>query len=50
MNNIVSYDELVRAIRNILPQAEFTEDESGELLIKCGVVEDDGTVSECKRN
>jgi hypothetical protein len=35
--------------RSPLPQAEFTEDESGELLIKCGIVEDDGTVSECKK-
>lgn len=45
---MVSYGELVEAIRKIMPDARIEESEGGEIIIYSGVGEEDGEVSEYK--
>jgi hypothetical protein len=40
----VSYSELVDAIRKVLPEAQFTEDNDGQIVIYAGVIEEEGEV------
>lgn len=44
----ISYNELVEAIRKVLPQAQFEEDNNGQLIIYTGKIEEDGEVMEYK--
>jgi len=41
---MISYDKLVEAIRKVLPQAQFEEDNEGQIIIYTGVIEEDGEV------
>jgi len=47
---MVSYDELVANIRKILPDAKFSENECGELVIITNVIEENGEIISVKQN
>ena len=46
---MVSYNELVANIRKILPDAKFSENECGELVIITNVIEENGEIISVKQ-